>query len=112
MTVAVARSVVSLARGRLVDLMRDIGFGTVEGLIILAGQPVLRPAPRIVREVKLAGESSCPPINADDFALKAQVIALFAQFDEIGDGRIERLEIKHGLPFRMVIESSAGGTSP
>ncbi len=111
MTIAAARSTLSPARQKLVDLMGEIGFGTLEGLIVLAGEPVLRPAPRIIREVKLAGESTCPSSAAADFALKAQVVALFAQFDQIGDGRIERLEIKHGLPFRIVIESSVGGTS-
>ncbi len=109
MTIAIARSALSRQRQRLVNLMREVGFGTIEGLIVLAGEPVLRPAPRIIREVKLGGESACPSMNADDFALKAQVIALFAQFDEMGDGRIERLEVKHGLPFRMVIESGVGG---
>lgn len=110
MTTAIARSALSHARRKLVDLMGEIGFGTLEGLIVLAGEPVWRPAPRIIREVKLAGEPAWSSSAADDFALKAQVVALFAQFDMMGDGRIERLEIKHGLPFRIVIESSVGGT--
>ena len=42
-----------------------------------------------------------------DFALKSQVIELFAFFDKFKDGTIDVLEIKHGLPFRMFAEVHA-----
>lgn len=111
MTVVTTRSAVSPARRRLLDLMRDIGFGRIDGLLLLGGEPVFRPAPRIVREVKFGGESTCNPTRDGDFALKVQVIDLFDQLDEIRDGRIERLEVKHGLPFRMNIEADTGGSA-
>jgi hypothetical protein len=91
--------------------MRSIGFGRIEGMILLGGEPVFRPAPRVVREVKFGGESPSHPAGGGDFALKAQVLDLFDQLDQIRDGRIERLEIKHGLPFRMNIEADTGGTA-
>lgn len=111
MTVVTTRSAVSPARRRLLDLMRSVGFGRIEELVILGGEPVFRPAPRIVREVKFGGESPSRPAGDGDFTLKAQVIDLFDQLDHIRDGRIERLEIKHGLPFRMNIEADTGGTA-
>jgi len=89
--------------------MRDVGFGRIEGLIVMAGDPVFRPAPRIVREIKFGGEIGASQASTGDFVLKAQVVGLFEELDLIRDGRIERLEIKHGLPFRMNIEAEAGG---
>lgn len=111
MTLVQTRRGLSPSRGRLLDLMREIGFGSIEGLIVFRSEPVFRPAPRIVREVKFAGEAAGPSTTEGDFALKAQVIALFDQFDQIRDARIDRLEIKHGLPFRMNIEAETGGTA-
>jgi hypothetical protein len=34
----------------------------------------------------------------------AEVIDLFAQLEALGNGVVTRLEVKHGLPFRMIIE--------
>jgi Ca2+-binding EF-hand superfamily protein len=43
-----------------------------------------------------------------DFELKQQVLELFDFFDEKRDGVIELLEVRNGLPFRMVIVECAG----
>jgi hypothetical protein len=34
-------------------------------------------------------------------------VEFFAWLDTFGDGVIERLEVQHGLPFRIVVEQSA-----
>lgn len=95
-------------RRRLLKQMQHINFGRIEGLVIANGQPVLDPPPRIVREIKFGGENGPRPEAAiEDFALKAQVVALFHSFDELGDGVIKVLEVKHGLPFRMAMEDAA-----
>lgn len=100
----------SLSPGRrwLLRLMQHVNFGRVEGLVIADRQPVLEPPPRIIREIKFGGENGPRPETAiDDFALKAQVVELFRTFDDLRDGVIEVLEIKHGLPFRMAVEAAA-----
>lgn len=55
--------------------------------------------------MKFGGENAplLEKVNAT-FALKSQVIDLFRQLDGISCGQIEVLEIKHGLPFRMLVE--------
>lgn len=103
-----SKSALSPDGARLVELMQDINFGRVEGLVISDGQPVLDPPPRVVREIKFGGENGPRPEAAiDDFALKAQVVELFRTLDDLRDGVIEVLEIKHGLPFRMAVEDAA-----
>ena len=106
-TVAMAASLPP-ARRRLVRLMQALNFGRVEGLVVRYGDPVFDPRPRIVREVKFAGENGPRPESAkDDFMLKAEVRELFAQMAAMGDGVIRCIEVKHGLPFKMTVEEDA-----
>lgn len=95
----------SHAGKRLVRLMQDIYFGYIEGLHVRNGEPVFIPLPRIVREIKLGGENGPRhEPKTGDFVLKAQVAALFEHFARLGNGTVDRIEIKHGIPFRMNVE--------
>jgi len=71
------------------------------------GEPVFHPPPRVVREIKFGGENGPrPEFRVEDFILKAQVKELFTQLSDLGDGIVERIEVKHGLPFRMNVEET------
>jgi len=48
-----------------------------------------------------------PEAALRDFVLTAQLVEFFAWLDTLGDGVIERLEVQHGLPFRIVVEEAA-----
>jgi hypothetical protein len=101
---AIPKSSLSPGRRRLVELMQSITFGRIEGLTMLNGEPVLDPPPRVVREIKFGGENGPRrELDTDDFLLKSQVVELFQHFDQVGDGYIDVLEVKHGLPFRMLL---------
>ncbi|QEL17634.1 hypothetical protein [Limnoglobus roseus] len=105
MTKFVSKADLSPARGRLVELFQELNFGRIHFLHILGGEPVLLdPPPRVVREIKLGGDNTCRRERAlGHFLLKAQLVELFDLFDRIGDGVVELIEIKNGLPFRMLI---------
>lgn len=69
-----------------------------------AHQPVFDPPPTMIREHKFAAENGPrPELASTDFLLKRQIAELFAFFDERQNGVIDVLEIKHGLPFRMIV---------
>jgi len=90
--------------------MQRINFGHVEGLHVRGGAPLFAPPPRVIREHRFARENGPRPEGAKtDFVLKAEVIDLFAQLEAIGDGVITRIEIQHGLPFRMTFEEAFAG---
>ncbi len=92
------------ARKRLLDLLQRINFGRLEGLLVRGGDPVLTPLPRVVREYKFAAENGPrPEAGLADFALKAQHRDLFRLLDEVGDGTIAVLTVKHGLPFQAEV---------
>ena len=94
---------------RLLVLMQDIRFGRIEGMAVHEGMPVFDHRPVIFREIKFGGESGPrqPGVSAN-FALKTQVLELFDHLQRLGDGLVECLEIKNGLPFRMIVKETAG----
>ena len=84
--------------------MQSVHFGRIEQLLIRNGEPVLTPRPHIYCERKFGGENGPhPEVAAANFLLKQQVMELFAFFDQQQNGTIDVLEIKHGLPFRMIV---------
>lgn len=101
---------VSAARKRLIDLVRDLGYGTIEGISLRAGEPVLDPVPRIVRDLKLSERRRVDEVSRPtDYALKGQVRDLFSLFDSHRDATILSLEVKDGLPYRVrLLEETAG----
>lgn len=102
------KSNLGTSRQLLLQEMQRINFGRIEGLKFAAGEPVLDPRPVLVREHKFGGENGPrAELATNDFLLKQQVVELFAFFDQLRDGEIEVLEIKHGLPFRMIVREVA-----
>jgi len=99
------KSGLSPSRRRLLTLLQRLNFGRIEGLAVRGGEPVFDPQPRVVREVKFLCENGPRPETAmADFALKAQVQDLFAHLEAVGEGVVESIEVKHGLPFKMTVE--------
>ena len=92
---------------RLVELMRRLHFGRIEGLRVRDGQPVLDPPPRIVREFKFGSEDLPRPGGGHgESLLKMQMRDFFVRLTQLGDAVVLTLEVKHGLPFRMTVEDS------
>jgi hypothetical protein len=94
-------------QAQLVDLMQKINFGTIEGLIVRDGLPVLKPRPRIVRDMKFgASNGSRNEAGLTDFALKSNVQELMATLSSLGNATILILEVRDGLPNLMRVEDT------
>jgi hypothetical protein len=94
----------SQARRRLLELFQQVNFGRVENLTVKDGEPLLAPTTRVAREIKFGGDNSPrQELSSGDFLLKSQVVELFKFFDAMQTGTIELIEVKHGLPFRMIV---------
>lgn len=101
-------SQLSAPQQRLVRLMQRVNFGRLENLVIRGGQPDFDPPPRVVCEIKFAGENGPrPEEQATDFTLKEQLIDLLAHLDQLKNASVEVLTVKHGLPFSMNVEANA-----
>jgi hypothetical protein len=104
------KSSLTANRKRLVETMQELNFGRIEQLQIRAGEPVFSPAPRLVQDIKIgnANGGPRPELIREDFQLKTSVLELFEHLDRISTGTVEIVEVRCGLPFRVVVERSCG----
>lgn len=100
------KSSLSTANKWLLATLQKTNYGRIERLTVRKGEPVFDPPPRVVKDVKLGTTDNGPrpELEAGDFALKREHVELFENLSRIGDGFVESIEIKAGLPFRLVIE--------
>jgi hypothetical protein len=99
-------SQLSASRQVLVRLCQDINFGQIQDLHVRNADPVWDPAPTVLSEVKLdIEEAPRPESDSPDFKLSSQIQRLMRRLDELSDGRIERIEVREGIPRRLVLTS-------
>lgn len=91
-------------RQRLIEILQETNFGSLEGLHVLDGEPVFTPPPQRVRVVRFLGENGPrPEATKNDFVLKAKVGELLASLDAIRCGVIDSIKVEHGIPVLMTI---------
>jgi hypothetical protein len=99
------KSGLSTHQKRFVELMQEINFGRIEGLRVRCGEPVLDGETKVFYDLKIGGENTPrPELAAKDFELRRGVVEFFEHLARLQHGVLELVEIKHGLPFRLVIE--------
>jgi len=85
--------------------MQRIGYGRFKHLVIVRGDPLVNPPPRLYRDQRLTGPNQGRrESDLGDFILKERVVRLFEEFDRIGNGTVPRLEVRDGLPYGMTLE--------
>jgi hypothetical protein len=89
----------------LVRLFQSINFGSIAQLEVRESLPIFCPAPRVLVEVRLDAPSETrPETDLGDFELRGEVVRLLEQIDQLKDGTINRIDIRHGIPRRAVID--------
>lgn len=107
-SVANRKSSLTPSARQLIESMQQISFGSIDTLHVRRGQPAWDPPPRIARELKFGSPSGPrPETRLEDFALKAEVVELLERIAAMQDGVIDRIEVRHGLPFRMILVENA-----
>ncbi len=94
------------ASQRLVRAVERLRFGRIDNLVLRDGTPVWSARPEVVCEVKLGSPGGPRPARSDDFELSAQWVDLFERLAELGSGRVHRLEVQNGLPFRVAFDAA------
>lgn len=101
----VSLATLSYEKKLLVKMMNDLNYGQILNLRFKDGEPVLRPPPRLIREVVFGKDNQCNAMSdKSDYALKKQVLQLFEIMEETVNGTIVVLRIQNGLPIRMELE--------
>jgi hypothetical protein len=98
----------SAPRQALVRLCQTIGYGQILNLHIGADhEPSFSPEPQVIVEVKLDGDH-CPRAEKElaDFILCEEILRLMDRFDEVGTGHIQKIEVRAGLPKRVLIQAT------
>lgn len=99
-------SQLSPARQTLVRVLQATNFGEIQGIHVQDSDPLFDSATIVILDVKLdRDESSRRELNLDDFALNEEVLRLMSRLDELKSGTIQRLEVRAGIPRRLVFES-------
>ena len=94
-------------RRRLIEAMQQLNFGRIEGLEIHDGDPRFSPLPRLIQDIKLGAENGPrAELGREDFVLRAQVVELFEHLDRVSSGIIAAIDVRYGLPVRLVVEQA------
>jgi hypothetical protein len=97
----------------LVRLCQSINHGAIEDLRIEHAEPIFDPSPVILRDVKLDTEDGTrPEIDLSDFDLCGEVRRLICQLHKLGTGIIEHLDVRGGIPRRIVFRGSLTKVRP
>jgi hypothetical protein len=100
-------SKLSPARQALVRICQAVNFGEIQGVLVRDADPVFSPAPVMLVDVKLdADEGPRPERDLTDFELPDEVRRLLCRLNKIQNGMIERIEVRAGVPRRIVFKSS------
>jgi hypothetical protein len=91
-------------------MCQAIAYGSIEELEVRRSEPVFNPAPVMLRDVKLdADEGPRPELALDDFVLSDQVCRLLRMLDNLESGSIRHIEVRAGIPRRVLVESQEFG---
>ena len=89
---------------RLVEIIEELGFGRIEQISVCDGKPCFERATEVVQEIKLGSEIEPRVEHSNaDLTLKSEFERLFNLLDQLRDGIVD-IEIRHGVPFRLVVK--------
>jgi hypothetical protein len=100
-------SELSAPRQALIRRCQRIGFGKILGLAVHQCEPEFGPGTEVLLDIKLGSSGTRrPEQNLLDFSLCAEVVEFLENLDAIGNGSVEHLEIRAGIPVRMLLKAS------
>ena len=98
------KSSLSSARQRLLETFQEVNFGRIEGLVVLGGEPDFSHPPRLVRDIRIGAQNGPrPEASSPDFLLRNEFIEFFQHLDQFGNGTVECVVVRHGLPIKLEI---------
>lgn len=98
-------SEVSQRRQQLIRTCQKLNFGVIRSIRLQNGDPVLEAASFLADERLDLPEEPRPEIRLDNFELCQEWSRLVALLDKLQNGMIERIEVRAGIPRRVVFES-------
>ena len=98
-------SMLSQARQVLVRVCQAVNFGQIRDIRLQDGDPILQSACVLAEERLDRPAESRSEIGLNDFELCEEWCRLLNRIDQMCNGKIERIEVRAGIPRRVVFES-------
>ncbi len=94
---------------RLIEIARDVGYGTVPNIQVHNGELELGAKVKTKRKHRLGKNDGgrCTQAVSDDYMLKQQHVDLIEKIRRIKDGVVS-IEIQDGLPVDLTVEEDVG----
>lgn len=100
-------SQLSPARQALVRILQAVNFGEIRGVRVQDADPILEHDTVVAIDTKLdKAEEPRAELGLTEFELREETRRLMARLDEVKDGTIERIEVRAGIPRRILFKSS------
>lgn len=99
-------SELSPARQTFVRISQALNFGEIQNVHVRDGDPIFDQTSVVLLDAKLDKEEvPRPELVLTDFELCVEVKRLMSLLDELKNGTIRRLDVRAGIPRRLVFES-------
>ena len=100
-------SEISEPRQAFIRPCQRMGFGKIFGLVVRNRDPILDPRTEVFLDVKLdSTEVPRPEQDLSDFVLCVEILRLFNSLAAMNNGIIERVEVRAGIPVRMIVRTN------
>jgi len=100
----------STARQDFVRQCQRISFGKIAHFAVRNGDPVMLPETEVLMELKLETEEAArPEQKLKDFVVPAELVRLFAKMDAVRTGFVDHVEVRAGIPRRVVFKTRVQG---
>jgi hypothetical protein len=87
-----------------------MNYGYIQRLEVKNSEPIVNPETLVWVEIRLdADEGARAEVDLADFAVSHEISQLMARLDVIQNGTIEKIEVRGGIPRRLVLSSPASG---
>jgi hypothetical protein len=109
---AIRFSELSPERQVLVRLCQRTNYGFIRDLEVRERQPLFDPPPVVLVDFKLdSADQPRPETALADFQLPGEVLRLMDRLDELVTAKIDSLEVRAGIPRRIVFRLAPPPTS-
>jgi hypothetical protein len=100
-------SELSAPRQILIRACQQVVFGAIRNLELRDQEPIFGPTTEIVFDIKLdIDELPRPEQNLTDFAISEEIRRLISKLDAWVDGTIEHVEVRAGVPRRVLFRAA------
>jgi hypothetical protein len=112
MTVKLLRfSQLSSPRQKLVRMCQTVNYGQIQGVVVRDGEPIYEPPPVVVIDAKLyRDDGPRRELVLSDFVLRNDFCRLMARLDAAKNGMIQCIDVRAGLPRRLILEARLTGS--